>query len=90
MVDLALSATGINRLSVLNLNETVALYFAARLLAHHSDENNPHVDSALDKLAASLPMQRSRSICHVPLQPFAQTKADQLRSDRGNLDARLG
>jgi len=39
----------------LNLNETVALYFAARLLAHHSDENNPHVVSALDKLAASLP-----------------------------------
>lgn len=39
----------------LNLNETVALYFAARLLAHHSDENNPHVVSALDKMAASLP-----------------------------------
>lgn len=39
----------------LNLNETVALYFAARLLAHHSDENNPHVVGALDKLAASLP-----------------------------------
>lgn len=39
----------------LNLNETVALYFAARLLAHHSDENNPHVVSALDKIAASLP-----------------------------------
>ena len=39
----------------LNLNETVALYFAARLLAHHSDENNPHVVRALDKIAASLP-----------------------------------
>jgi proteasome accessory factor B len=39
----------------LNLNETVALYFAARLLAHHSDEHNPHVVNALDKLAASLP-----------------------------------
>jgi proteasome accessory factor B len=39
----------------LNLNETVALYFAARLLAHHSDENNPHVVGALDKIAASLP-----------------------------------
>ena len=39
----------------LNLNETVALYFAARLLAHHSDENNPHVVNALDKIAASLP-----------------------------------
>ncbi len=39
----------------LNLNETVSLYFAARLLAHHSDENNPHVVSALEKIAASLP-----------------------------------
>lgn len=39
----------------LNLNETVALYFAARLLAHHSDEHNPHVVGALDKIAASLP-----------------------------------
>jgi proteasome accessory factor B len=39
----------------LNLNETVALYFAARLLAHHSDENNPHVVGALAKIASSLP-----------------------------------
>jgi proteasome accessory factor B len=39
----------------LNLNETVAFYFAARLLAHHSDENNPHVVNALDKIASSLP-----------------------------------
>jgi predicted DNA-binding transcriptional regulator YafY len=39
----------------LNLNETIALYFATRLLAHHSDEHNPHVVSALDKIAASLP-----------------------------------
>lgn len=39
----------------LNLNEAVALYFASRLLAHHSDEHNPHIVSALDKLAAGLP-----------------------------------
>jgi len=39
----------------LNLNETIALYFAARLLSHHSDEHNPYVVAALDKLAASLP-----------------------------------
>src|SRR5919108_884208 len=39
----------------LNLNEAVALFFAARLLAHHSDEHNPHVVSALSKLAAGLP-----------------------------------
>jgi predicted DNA-binding transcriptional regulator YafY len=39
----------------LNLNEAIALYFAARLLSHHSDENNPHVVGALQKLAAGLP-----------------------------------
>lgn len=39
----------------LNLNETVALYFAARLIAHHSDEHNPFVAATLDKLAAALP-----------------------------------
>jgi proteasome accessory factor B len=39
----------------LNLNEAVALFFAVRLLAHHSDEHNPHVVSALSKLATGLP-----------------------------------
>lgn len=39
----------------LNLNQTIALFFAARLLAHHSDEQNPHVVAALEKIAASLP-----------------------------------
>ncbi len=39
----------------LNLNEAVALFFAARLLSHHSDEHNPHVVSALSKLATGLP-----------------------------------
>lgn len=39
----------------LNLNEAIALFFASRLLAHHSDEHNPHVVSALSKLASSLP-----------------------------------
>ncbi|MBC8162426.1 MAG: WYL domain-containing protein [Roseiflexaceae bacterium] len=39
----------------LNLNEAIALYFAVRLLAHHSDEHNPHVVAALSKLSSSLP-----------------------------------
>jgi predicted DNA-binding transcriptional regulator YafY len=39
----------------LNLYESLALYFAVRLLTHHSDEHNPHIVSALDKLAAGLP-----------------------------------
>ena len=66
----------------LNLNETVALYFAARLLAHHSDENNPHVVGALDKIAASLPdatlgehMARAADVIRAkPLRPdYIQT-----------------
>jgi proteasome accessory factor B len=32
-------------------NEALALYLAARLLSRHSDEHNPHVVSALDKLS---------------------------------------
>lgn len=39
----------------LNLHEALALYVAARLLAHHSDERNPHVVSALEKLATATP-----------------------------------
>ncbi len=39
----------------LNLNEAIALFFAARLLSHHSDEHNPHIVSALGQLAAGLP-----------------------------------
>jgi predicted DNA-binding transcriptional regulator YafY len=39
----------------LNFNEAFALYMAARLLARHSDEHNPHVVTALDKLATALP-----------------------------------
>jgi proteasome accessory factor B len=39
----------------LGFNEAIALYMAARLLARHSDEQNPHVVTALDKLATALP-----------------------------------
>ncbi|MCS6880427.1 MAG: WYL domain-containing protein [Oscillochloridaceae bacterium] len=35
-------------------NEALALYLAARLLSRHSDEHNPHVVSALDKLSDAL------------------------------------
>ena len=48
----------------LNFNEAVALYMAARLLARHSDEHNPHVVTALDKLATSLPEPISSHIAH--------------------------
>ena len=38
-----------------NLHEALALYLAARLLSAHSDEHNPHVVSALEKLAGAMP-----------------------------------
>jgi len=46
----------------LSFNEAVALFIAARLLARHSDEHNPHVVTALDKLATALPEPVSRHI----------------------------
>lgn len=39
----------------LRFNEAVALYIAARLLARHADEHNPHIVSALNKLATAFP-----------------------------------
>jgi predicted DNA-binding transcriptional regulator YafY len=39
----------------LGFNEAVALYIATRLLARHADEHNPHVISALIKLATAFP-----------------------------------
>lgn len=42
----------------LSHNEVLALYLAARLLSRHSDEHNPHVVTALEKLGDAL---RNRS-----------------------------
>jgi len=39
----------------LNLDEALSLYLSARLLSAHSDEHNPHVVSALHKLASAMP-----------------------------------
>jgi proteasome accessory factor B len=39
----------------LRFNEAVALYIAARLLARHADERNPHIIAALHKLATAFP-----------------------------------
>lgn len=38
----------------LTADEALALYLATRLLARHSDEHNPHVVAALEKLAGAL------------------------------------
>lgn len=39
----------------LSFNEAMTLFIATRLLARYADEYNPHVISALEKLAAALP-----------------------------------
>jgi proteasome accessory factor B len=58
----------------LGFNEAIALYMAARLLARHSDEQNPHVITALDKLATALPEPISgyiaRTATHVRARPL--------------------
>jgi proteasome accessory factor B len=58
----------------LNFNEAVALFIAARLLTRHSDEHNPHIVSALNKLATALPQPLSahiaRTAAHVQSQPL--------------------
>lgn len=38
----------------LNRNEVLALYLASRLLSRYSDEHNPHITGALNKLADAL------------------------------------
>lgn len=38
----------------LSINELLAIYLAVRLLSRHSDEHNPHVVRALEKLADAL------------------------------------
>ncbi len=46
----------------LNLNEALALYLAARLLAAYSDKHNPQAVSALNKLASAMPVPVERHI----------------------------
>jgi len=48
----------------LTLDEATALFIAARLLSRHSDEHNPYVVSALDKLATALPQPIGEHIEH--------------------------
>ncbi len=61
----------------LNFNEAVALFLAARLLSRHIDAHNPHIVSALSKLATALPE---------PLASRVTSVAEQIR--RQPLDSR--
>lgn len=53
-----------NYLAVVRLrfHEAMALYIAARLLSRHSDEHNPHIIAALNKLATAFPQPLSEQI----------------------------
>lgn len=55
----------------LRFNEAVALYIAARLLARHADEHNPHIVSALNKIATAFPE---------PLSGYINQTAEAVRS----------
>jgi len=44
------------------LNEAMSLFIAARLLSSHSDEHNPHVVAALEKLAVAVPKSIGKHI----------------------------
>lgn len=46
----------------LSLNEAVALFLATRVLAHHSDQQNPYIISALRKLSMALPEPASSHV----------------------------
>lgn len=49
----------------LTTHEVLALYLAARLLSRHSDEHNPHVVTALEKLADALAAKSSLLAEHI-------------------------
>jgi proteasome accessory factor B len=49
----------------LNLNEAVALFLATRVLYRHSDQQNPHIVSALAKLSAVLPEPVASHVVYV-------------------------
>jgi proteasome accessory factor B len=49
----------------LNLNESVALFIAARSLSHVSEQHNPHLISALKKLSLILPEPLAAHLLHL-------------------------
>jgi predicted DNA-binding transcriptional regulator YafY len=61
-------------------NEVLALYLAARLLSRHSDEHNPHVVKALEKLADALDA-KSPLIAHHIAQAAAAVRQRRMRRE---------
>jgi proteasome accessory factor B len=64
----------------LNNNEVLALYLAARLLSRHSDEHNPHIVKALEKLADAL-LDRSPLMAHHIARAAAEVRERRVRSE---------
>ena len=61
-------------------NEALALYLAARLLSRHSDEHNPHVVRALEKLADALEVKSPLIAGHVA-QAAAAVRGRRIRRE---------
>ena len=61
-------------------DEALALYLAARLLSRHSDEHNPHVVKALEKLADALDA-RSPLMAHHIAQAADAVRARRVRRE---------
>ncbi len=64
----------------LSLNELLAIYLAVRLLSRHSDEHNPHVVKALEKLADSLRAKSPLIARHIE-QAATSVRARQTRRE---------
>jgi len=65
---------------MLNNDEALALYLAARLLSRHSDEHNPHVVKALEKLADALESKSPLMAAHIA-QAAAAVHARRVRPE---------
>ena len=64
----------------LSLNELLAIYLAVRLLSRHSDEHNPHVVKALEKLADTLRAKSPLIARHIE-QAATSVRARQTRRE---------
>ncbi len=71
----------------LDLDEVLALFLAARLLARYADSYDPHIAQALGKLAGILPEPIARHV-HATIRSLPQVSV--LRAEEGRLDRVLG
>jgi len=60
----------------LSLDDALALYLAARLLARYADSFDPHITEALSKLAGIMPEAMARHV-HMTIQSLATRQRDE-------------